>query len=330
MRVNKVSFGVELVPREPLWRTCIMANLCDKLGFDNIWVSDHFFNRNVFITLSTLTSYTKRIKLGPAIVNPYLYHPVTIAQSIATLHEASKGRSTLGIGAGDKTSLNRLCIEREKPVKTVREAVVMIRRLLEGDAAQIEDRRCSNSIRLDFRRNYKIPIYVGAQGPLMIKMAKELADGVLINWSNITKLRECASLIADTRDYFTRGAHLIVSIHDDVDKARKTAIPFAAYIMAGTDEKVLNSFKISEEERSIVQHLLVAANWQKLYAVSRDEWIKTFSFYGTKKDLEELVRSLVDMGYSHIVFGGPLGPRVYSALKDMAKIVKNVKREIEE
>ena len=323
----RIDFGVELVPREPLWRTCITANLCDKLGFDNIWISDHFFNRNVFITLSTIVTYTSRIKLGPAVVNPYLHHPVTIAQSIATLYEVSKGRSILGIGAGDKTSLNRLCIERKKPVETVRKAIVTIKQLLEeGRATELEKEKVYCDARLDFRRSYRIPIYVGAQGPLMIKLAKELADGVLVNWSNLSKLRECVTLMEGSPDYFIKGAHLIVSVHEDINKARKTAIPFAAYLMAGADEKVLKSFQIDEKERSMVQRLLINMDWQTLYSVARDEWIRAFSFYGTHKELEELVRNLVDMGYNHIVFGGPLGPRVYYALKKIAEIVKNIKR----
>jgi len=325
-----LRFSVEIVPRDPLWRTCILANLCDSLGFDILWFSDHFFNRNVFITLATIAQWTGRAKIGPAVVNPYVYSPITIAQSLATLWELAPNRIVAGIGAGDLTSLDRLCIKRERPIHKVKESISVIRELLRGEeVSRVNDTICLKEAKLDFRRRYEIPIYIGAQGEKMINTAAEIADGVLINWSNFEKLKWAVNILktAGIMDSgFDVGAHLIVSVHEDVNKARKTAIPFAAYLMAGSPYRVLHELQIGSSERELVKSLLVKMNWDKLYEVAEDSWVRAFSFYGTYRELRDFIEDLLGLGYTHVVFGGPLGPRVLSALKNISDIVKEVKR----
>ena len=44
-----MRFSSELPPKDPLWRLQIYAHLADKLSFDAIWLSDHYFNRNTLI-----------------------------------------------------------------------------------------------------------------------------------------------------------------------------------------------------------------------------------------------------------------------------------------
>ena len=64
-------------------------------------------------------------------VDPYSRHPSAIASAIATLDEMSGGRAILGLGVGGQ-GLSQLGIEHKLPVAAMREAVQMIRRLLEG------------------------------------------------------------------------------------------------------------------------------------------------------------------------------------------------------
>ncbi len=329
MGAGNVRFSVEIVPRDPLWRTCIYAMMVDRLGFDTIWLSDHFFNRNVFLTTAVIAKWTSRCLLGPAVVNPYVIHPAIIAQSIATLEEIAPKRLIMAIGAGDETSLARLCIKRENPVDRVRESIHAIRRLLAGEELTSHDSiLCFSSAKLETKTAGDVPIYVGAQGKRMLIMSASHADGVLINWTDLDRLSEAIKTIKpiiSSRKGFDIGAHLIISIHEDIAKARKTAIPFAAYLMAGSNNALLSEIGVSDEERNLVRRLLISGDWDRLYSVARDEWIRVFSFYGTMVELRDFIDELLNQGFTHIVFGGPWGPRPRSALLSIAKLVSELK-----
>ncbi|MEM1945265.1 MAG: LLM class flavin-dependent oxidoreductase, partial [Nitrososphaerota archaeon] len=288
-------------------------------------VSDHFFNREVFITLAEIAHRTRRVRLGPAVVNPYIHHPVIIAQSIATLYEIAGGRVRLAVGAGDNTSLGRLGIVREKPVEKVGECVRLIRALTAGGDA--------GGVRLDIPLAEPPSIFVGAQSGRMLELAAKIADGVLVNWSNLDMLKESSKRVRGSgRDWrsFTLGAHLIVSIHDDPAKARKTAIPFASYLMVGASTAHLERLGISEEYRKEVISCLTASDWERLYTISGGEWVDYFSVWGNPGKLEEHVVSLIELGYGEIVFGGPLGPRPYTALRTISHIIRRLRREMED
>ncbi len=319
---GKPFFSVELVPRDPLWKTSLMSVISERFGFDGLWVSDHFFNRNVFLTLSEIARRTGKIFLGPAVVNPYLHHPVTIAQMVATLHEIAFDRVRLAVGAGDNISLGRVGLKRDKPVERVAECVKTVRDLLSGKAGP--------ELRLDIPALFRTPIFVGAQGRRMLELAGEVADGVLVNWSNLDRLRESSKLLAhrlSRSESFTLGAHLIVSIHEDSAKARKTAVPFAAYLMSGSSEGLLDSLGVSPELRREVSKCLASFDWERLYNISRGDWVDYFSVWGTPEKLEEHVTSVLALGYNEIVFGGPLGPRPYTAIRTISRIIRRLGRE---
>ncbi len=82
---------------------------CESLGYDSIWLYDHFITYpeattepcfESWTTLSALASITKKLGLGTMVTcNSYRY-PSVLAKISATLDNISKGRLNLGIGAG--------------------------------------------------------------------------------------------------------------------------------------------------------------------------------------------------------------------------------------
>ncbi|MEM4281005.1 MAG: LLM class flavin-dependent oxidoreductase [Candidatus Caldarchaeum sp.] len=309
-------FSIELVPKDPIWKLLIAANLVEKRGFDGIWVSDHFFNRNCFMTLSTLALHTRRVAIGPAVVNPYLTHPTTIAQMTATLWELAPNRVRVAVGAGDALSLKQLGIERKKPVEKVRETVKHVRGML------------FNSGLLETYPVSDVKVFVGAQGKKMMRMATDVANGVLVNWSSLDKLLEAAEMLKTVNvKGFWKAAYIITSVHDDEAKARKTAVPFAAYLMVGAHKDYLEELGIGLDFRNQVEQLLQSKNWDKLYDVSGADWVDHFCVWGKPKKLEDFTTSLVEAGYNEVVYAGPLGPRYLNALKHITLICRRIRRE---
>lgn len=86
----------------------------EELGFDSVWVSDHFFysfarygaDPSPIDALEPLTSLaglamrTDRVRLGVLVLGAPFRHPGLVAKMAATIDQASGGRLDLGVGAG--------------------------------------------------------------------------------------------------------------------------------------------------------------------------------------------------------------------------------------
>jgi 5,10-methylenetetrahydromethanopterin reductase len=115
-----MKFGIEFLPNEPVDKIVKLVKLAEDVGFEYAWVTDHYDNKNVYVTLGLVAEGTETIKIGPGVTNPYVRNPAITASAIATIDELSNGRATLGIGPGDKASFDALGIEWTKPVSTLR------------------------------------------------------------------------------------------------------------------------------------------------------------------------------------------------------------------
>jgi len=173
-------FGIEFVPDEPVYKIGYMAKLAEDHGFQNIWITDHYNNRDVWTTLAVLSMMTNRIRLGTGVTNPYTRNAAITASSIASINELSGGRAVLGIGPGDRATFEKMGIEWDKPLTRVREAVLAIRAFL---AKEQVSQAGFKGAQMAFSAG-RIPIYIGAQGPKMLELAGAIADGVLINASH--------------------------------------------------------------------------------------------------------------------------------------------------
>lgn len=90
------------------------ARLAEKLGFDSVWVSDHFFlslaryggrdepygTPEPLLALTGLATVTERVRLGTLVLGAGFRHPAMVAKMATTLDLVSEGRLDLGIGAG--------------------------------------------------------------------------------------------------------------------------------------------------------------------------------------------------------------------------------------
>jgi 5,10-methylenetetrahydromethanopterin reductase len=136
--------------------------------------------RDVFVTLTSVADRTRRISLGTRVTDPYIRHPALTAVAIATLDEVSQGRAILGLGAGG-SGFRELGIERVRPVRAIREAIDVIRRLWTGEEFAFEGQVVSwRGGQLDFEVRDSIPIVIVGRSPLLLELAGEVADGSII------------------------------------------------------------------------------------------------------------------------------------------------------
>ena len=81
------------------------ARLTDTLGFDTIWLAEHHFDGIVAYVdpvafAAALAVATTRVKIGFAVAQMALHHPIRLAEQIALIDHISKGRLIVGLGRG--------------------------------------------------------------------------------------------------------------------------------------------------------------------------------------------------------------------------------------
>lgn len=317
-----MRYSIEIPPKDPVWRLQIYAHLADTLSFHTIWLSDHYYNRNIAVAATAMCMVTRRVRIGLGIMNPYIYHPVSIAQMAASLSEVAPDRVSIGIGAGDRNVLESLGITQERPVEKVRWAVSTVRDLL-------SDSRCNRALGLDFKAWGSPQIYIAAQGPRMLQLAAEMGDGVLINTSWLPNPDRPLSLIRKVLDEagrrraeFSIELEALVSVHEDPEKARKTVKPYVGVVMQGLSPDMADELRISEEILREIRSMVRARMWLEIHRVIPDEAVELFSIAGTPSYVRSRLEEFSSIGLDGLVLGGPLGPTPRKAMIILDEIVK--------
>src|SRR5262249_8059782 len=95
-----LSTGLLIRPAYEPARLADLAALAEDTGYDDFWLADERFFREVYACLTVCALRTHRIRLGPCVTDPYSRHPALTAMAMATLDGISNQRSVLGLGAG--------------------------------------------------------------------------------------------------------------------------------------------------------------------------------------------------------------------------------------
>jgi 5,10-methylenetetrahydromethanopterin reductase len=310
------------VPQDLYWKTTYYAVQAEKKGFKNIWITDHFNNRNVYVSLTIIATYTNRIKLGPGVTNPYLNHPVTTAQAVASLNEIAPGRVTCGMGVGDRTTLQMLGADIETPLTAIKESMESIKQMLSGDSVKYEGKKFNmKGGKFNFKVTGKIPIFIGAQGPKMLELASRIGDGVLINASHKLDIERAMKYIQSGLEKSGKesggldvAAYTSFSIDNDVKKAEQAVKPVVAYIVAGSPQTILDRHKISADSAKQIGNYIMQAKWGEAFSKVTPEMIEAFSICGNPDECIEKVSKLIKLGVTQVVSGSPLGLNVREAI----------------
>jgi len=312
------------VPDESVLKIGYMAKLAEEADFKNIWITDHYNNRDVWSTLAVLSMMTNRIKLGTGVTNPYTRNVAITASSIASINELSGGRAVLGIGPGDKATFDKMGIEWDKPLTRVKEAVLAIRALL---AREQVNQAGFKGAQMAFGAG-KIPIYVGAQGPKMLELAGGIADGVLINASHpddfkfaVPVIRQGAREAGRKPEDVQVCAYASFSADKDQAKAVNASKIVVAFIVAGSPQNVLERHGIGMDEAKAISDALAKYDFKSAMAAVTPKMTEAFSVSGTPQDCRARVDELVKTGVTQIVVGSPIGPNKESAIKLIGKQV---------
>ena len=169
-----VEFGVGLAADDV--RTLgERARRAEAAGFSRIGIGDsQSVHHDVYVSLTAVALSTHRVRIGPTVSNPVTRHPAVTATAIASLDDVSGGRAFLGLGTGDSA----LYYLGYRPVSraALRKYVDAVRRLMSGE--EVEWQGGTGHVGWISR---PVPILLAAEGPRVLELAGEIADGAIVH-----------------------------------------------------------------------------------------------------------------------------------------------------
>jgi F420-dependent oxidoreductase-like protein len=171
-------------PPSSVAQVCERAAEAERFGFASAWTPYLPWSVDALAGLQAAAAVTDRIELGTAVVPTYLFHPLALARHAMTVHDACRGRLTLGVGPSQPSVIETMHgIPYTKPARHTREYVTVLRAALSG-APRVEfggeQYRIASMFGVPVESAARdMPILVGALGDLMLRVAGALADGTI-------------------------------------------------------------------------------------------------------------------------------------------------------
>jgi F420-dependent oxidoreductase-like protein len=212
-------------------RTRDVAWQAEALGFESIWLFDHFHTTprptdeitfESFTSLAALAAETRRVRLGHVVLCAAYRNAALTAKMISTLDVISGGRSEFGIGAGWKRDEWKAYGYGFPPA---RERLAILRDHLEVAQAMFGPERATydgEHARVDGAINVpkpiqqpRVPIMVGGNGPNVTwRLAARYADELNLDGMPPNEVADALPVIRSRCEEIERDpATLAVSVH---------------------------------------------------------------------------------------------------------------------
>ncbi len=279
-------------PREHLEQIVRQVRAAQESGFTYICIGQHFLYRSFrwpqpIPLLAHLAAITEpQMKLVASVLIVPFYHPVVLAEELATLDMVSGGRLIAGVGAGYRQEeFELLQVPFDERFARLEEAVELIKLAWSRPSFSFEGRFWQLRDATTHVRPVQEPrptIWFGAMGPAGIRRSARLGDGWMITvetaWSDAE-----ASLDVFSAERLRLGLPQV-------------AVPIRREIVVGRDaEHALAIY----EERALDRFLAYAERGAGFVAEDRGrfsaefrEWARARAVIGSAPECAERLRAL--------------------------------------
>lgn len=305
-------FEAEISPGMSPGEVVALAQIAEDAGFHRLGISCVALWHDTYQLQALAAANTKRIRIGSMVTNPYTRHPAVHAAALATLDEISNGRAFCGMGMG--AGLEALGLSYPKPVRTLRETISAIQRLLAGETVTVEGQILTlNNARLNRPPHHHVPIAIGTRSEQVMQLAGEFADIALVGARHHT-----ADLVAQYRKWLAEGAarvgrsadaielmpRVTLCISRDEQLAITSVKRYAAHYL---DIFGANGPPIETAKReAIVRTLKNARGWYfdldrydppEMLELVDDDLTRAFAIVGTPEQCAAQIRTLLELGF---------------------------------
>jgi alkanesulfonate monooxygenase SsuD/methylene tetrahydromethanopterin reductase-like flavin-dependent oxidoreductase (luciferase family) len=166
------------------------VRLAESLGYEAVYVT-HIAGRESLTVVTAYALATSSIRVGTGVVPIYTRTPATMAQTAATIDELSDGRLTLGLGVSHRPVVEAWHGQAiDRPVAEMREYAGIVRAILRGEPPPEGEKWRTSFSLAGLAPRPQLPIYIAALSPAMLRLAGEIADGVLLWLCNPSYIRD--------------------------------------------------------------------------------------------------------------------------------------------
>ena len=277
-----------------------IASKAQALGYRSIWTVEAT-GTDALTMLGAVSQAAPNLDLGTGIIPIQIRSPALAAMSAATLQALNPDVDVwLGVGVSAPGILNQHGVPTtDKPIGMMREYVALFRECLSGESVTFEgDHFQTKRFRLGMRLGERKPkIVMAALNPQMLKLAGEVADGVLLNYLP-------SSHVKPSIDQVRKGgqAKIFAYVHASVTEfergAKSAKKDLFNYVMADGYAKMFKEAGFGEEVDQIRTLQKQKDREGAVDAVS-EKMIQAIDFIGSKNEVTQFVKSYLDAGVEH-------------------------------
>ena len=279
-----------------------IAQRAEQLGYSSLWTVEAT-GTDAFSLLGAVAAVAPKLDLATGIVPVQLRSPALTAMTASTLQALSPDANVwLGLGVSAPGILRAHGSDStDRPIAMMREYVALLRECLSGEAVTFEgDFWSVKRFRLAQRLGERRPkIVMAALNPQMLKLAGEIADGVLLNYIP-------ASHVPAAIDQVRKGgdAEIFCYVHAAVGEleqaARSARKDLFNYAMADGYARMFKAAGFAAEVDELRARHAERDRDGALAAVS-ERMIQAINFIGTSSEVTAFTQSYIDAGVTHPV-----------------------------
>jgi F420-dependent oxidoreductase-like protein len=276
--MKDIDFGVQIEPQYGFTYKKIkdIASEAEKLGFESIWISDHFFMTRdsleincleCWTLLTALACETKKLRLGAMVSAQSYRNPALLANVAASLDNISGGRLNFGIGAGWKEVEYRAYgykfLGAGRRIKQLDETIEIAKRMWTEEKAtyigkyyKVEEALC-----MPKPLQKPLPIWVGGTGNKTLRVAAKHSHAINFAWTqtpsffeerlNVLK-KHCENIGTDF-EQIKKSAGLMLSISDITNQEKVERDPrYIRYLSRQKPVMIASSEEVAERIKEYI------------------------------------------------------------------------------
>lgn len=172
--VSRPDFSPAALPR--------IAAAVDAAGVDELWLWEDCFLQGGIASATAALAATDTLTVGIGVLPAPLRNVVTTAMEMASLEAMFPGRIRVGIGHGVQDWMRQAGAAVASPLTLLREYVTALGGLLAGESVSVDGRYVRLAdVQLDWPPPQRLPVLIGGMGPKTLRLAGEIADGVVLD-----------------------------------------------------------------------------------------------------------------------------------------------------
>ena len=259
-----MTVGVVFRPQQPPEELEAVVRAVDDAGVPELWLWEDCFLEGGLPTATAALAWSGRLRVGVGLLPVPLRNPALAAMEIATIARLFPDRFVPAVGHGVLDWMGQVGARVASPMTLLREYAVAVRDLLDGQRVDVDGRYVHlDGVALDWPPATRPPLLVGARGDKTIRLAGEVADGVLLD--SVTGpdvVRRGRALVDEGREAAGRAGRAVVTVYTEVDPTQPSAtlarqVPerVAALHEAGADTVVLQATNEHPDPMALVEAL---------------------------------------------------------------------------